>query len=216
MSIPLTLITFSGIAMALLAFVGTPRGQREATLIARQLALPPNATVADVGAGSGKLTVELARRLGPSGQIFATEIEPDKVAAIARRARRSGLDNVRALQATADRSGLPPACCDGALMRGVYHHLTAPDATLDDLFAALRPGGRLLVIDFRPTFWLKPWMPKGLPPDRTGHGIDPETVEAEARAAGFVVEQRLEDWPSPVLHRFYALVLRRPPANGQR
>lgn len=215
MSIPLTLITFSGIAMALLAFVGTPRGTRETMLIARQLALPADATVADIGAGSGRLTVELARQLGPRSQVFATDIEPGKVAAIARRARRSGLDNVRALQATPERSGLPPSCCDGALMRGVYHHLTAPDETLKDLFAALRPGGRLLVIDFRPTFWLKPWTPKGLPPDRSGHGIEPEKVEAEARAAGFEVERRLDDWPSPLLHRFYALLLRRPPLSGQ-
>src|SRR5690606_35991284 len=164
MSIPLTLITFSGIAIALLAFVGSPRDPREATLNARQLALPTDATVADVGAGAGRLAVELARTLGPGAQVFATEIDPGKVAAVARRARRAGLGKVYALQATAERSALPPACCDGVLMRGVYHHLTAPDATLGDLFAALRPGGRLLVIDFRPTFWLKPWMPKDLPP----------------------------------------------------
>lgn len=85
---------------------------------------------------------------------------------------------------SATETGLPAGCCDAILLRGVYHHLTEPTAALVSLRRALRPGGRLLVIDFAPVWWLAPWTPKGIPKDRGGHGNRPETVLREAEAVG--------------------------------
>lgn len=185
---------------------------QEMDLIERHLALAPQDTVADVGAGRGGHALALARRL-PSGRVLATEIDSDKVARITRRARRAELDNVAAVAAGAASTGLSPGCCDAVYMRGVYHHLTDPMPILEDLFQALRPGGRLLVIDFPPSPWLWPWTPQGLPADRSGHGVRPEQVTAEAEAAGFVFESRVEDWPTGPLVDLYGLVLRKPSAG---
>jgi len=74
---------------------------------------------------------------------------------------------------SATETGLPAGCCDAILLRGVYHHLTEPTAALVSLRRALRPGGRLLVIDFAPVWWLAPWTPKGIPKDRGGMATGP-------------------------------------------
>jgi SAM-dependent methyltransferase len=114
------------------------------------------------------------------------------------------------VEAQADASGLPEACCDAIFLRDVYHHLTQPEPTLASLRAALRPGGRLVVIDFRPTRWLAPWTPKGIPADRGGHGVTPEIVERECAAAGFERLALDAGWPAGWLHGLYALSFRRP------
>lgn len=216
----LTLVTLSGlvlVALTLSACAGHDAvSKREVDLIALHLRLAGGATAADIGAGTGGYAIALAARVGPDGRVLATELTAGKVAEIARRARTAGQDNVRAIQAEPARTGLPPGCCDGVFMRGVYHHLTDPAPTLADIYRALRPGGRFLVIDFPPTWWLRPWTPKNLPDDRHGHGIEPGTVEREAQAAGFVVESRQGDWPGGPFHDLYALVFEKPEAAGIR
>jgi len=186
------------------------RFEREVDRLAALLALGPGSRVADVGAGKGKFALALAERVGPEGHVFATEIDAGLRAKIERSAREAGLANLTVVEALEDATGLPDGCCDAIFLRGVYHHLTKPELVLASLARALRPGGRLAVIDFRPTRWLALWTPQDVPADRGGHGVRPEIVSREAAAAGFEPLGLEEDWPSSWLVPHYAITFRRP------
>jgi predicted methyltransferase len=105
------------------------------------------------------------------------------------------LDNVTTLESSGTKTGLPPSCCDGVFLRRAYHHLTDQIAIAADLFAGLRPGGRLAIIDFEPNRWLSLISSvEGMPESRIGHGVDPGVVVAELAAAGFVLDARHDGW----------------------
>ena len=89
--------------------------------------------------------------------------------------------NVTVVEGAAQTTNLTPACCDAILIRDAYHHLTEPDPIVKSLASALKPGGRLAVIDFPPR--PKSDVPSGVPADRLGHGVPPEVVEREVGAA---------------------------------
>ena len=133
--------------------------------------------------------------LAPDGYVYATEIDLGRLAAIRVAVGEAGLDNVTTLESSGTRTGLPPGCCDGVFLRRVYHHLTDPDAVAADLFAVVRPGGRLAIIDFEPNRWLSLVSSvEGAPDGRNGHGVQPDDVIAELTAAGFVLEAHRDDW----------------------
>ena len=179
----------------------------EAERIATVLRVQPGTRAADVGAGRGGYAIELARRITPNGYVYATEIDLDKLAAIRLAVARAGLDNVTTIESSAARTGLPPVCCDAVVLRRVYHHLAEPALFLADLFAALRPGGRLAIIDFPPSRLLSLFAAvNGVPDNRGGHGVPPQVVIEELTAVGFTLEDQIEDWGS----RDYCLVFRRP------
>jgi precorrin-6B methylase 2 len=139
------------VAVAATAFLLEQRSRRaEVSRLAELLSLREGTTVADVGAGSGWLTVEVARRVGRSGRVYSTEMSVDRLADIRRAAAEAGLSNVIVLEAGERVTGLPIECCDAIFMRRVYHHLSEPSAILTSIHDALKPGGRLVVIDFRP------------------------------------------------------------------
>jgi ubiquinone/menaquinone biosynthesis C-methylase UbiE len=171
------------------------RLEQEAARLWDLLALKPGSRVGEVGAGSGDLTALLARRLGPGGRIFTTEIDPGKLRRLKRRKQNAGWDNVEVLECRPDTCNLPETGCDAAYMRGVYHHLTDPEAMDASLWRALRPGGTLAVIDFAPRLLLAPFTPKGIPSNRGGHGIRHGLVVEELQRAGFDAVRVLEDWP---------------------
>jgi ubiquinone/menaquinone biosynthesis C-methylase UbiE len=186
------------------------RLEREVARLAERLGIGPGSVVADVGAGKGELAIELARLVGPGGRVYATELDADLRSAIAERAKNAGLANVVVAPAQLESTGLPDGCCDALYMRGVYHHLSAPEPILASIRRALKPRGRFVVIDFRPTRWLAFWTPEDVPADRGGHGVPPEVVEREAKAAGFAESARDEDWPASRLIAHYALTFEKP------
>lgn len=89
----------------------------ESQRVAEALGLREGVSVADVGGGRGKWAEDLARRVGPTGHVYATEVEQGKVDDIAKRARRAGLENVTAILGNQDDTGLPAGCCDAILLR---------------------------------------------------------------------------------------------------
>ena len=169
----------------------------EAAEIYTTLRLHSASRVADVGAGTGAHALELARALAPDGYVYATEVDLGRLAAIRVSVAEAGLDNVTTLESSRTKTGLPPGCCDGVFLRRVYHHLTDPDAIAADLFAVVRPGGRLAIIDFEPNRWLSLVSSvEGAPESRNGHGVRPGAVVAGLTAAGFILDARHDDWGS--------------------
>jgi ubiquinone/menaquinone biosynthesis C-methylase UbiE len=139
--------------------------------------LKPGMTVADVGAGFGAWTVRLARVVGDSGRVYSTDIGAPQLAALREYVKKEGLNNVTVVEGAVDSSNLPSSCCDAILVRDAYHHFTQVEAMIKSLSAALKPGGRLAVIDFPPR--PKSQVPEGVPANRGGHGVPPEIVEKE-------------------------------------
>jgi ubiquinone/menaquinone biosynthesis C-methylase UbiE len=108
------------------------------------LALKPTDVVADVGAGTGYFTLRLAKRVA---HVFATDLQPEMRAELGVRA--NGVKNIEIRAATNTESGLPPGCCDLVLMVDVYHELADPEAVLATLRRAVRPNGRLVLVEYR-------------------------------------------------------------------
>jgi len=159
-------------------------------------------SVADVGAGRGELTVALAAEVGPSGQVFSTDIDTEALEQIRARVAAAALQNVTVVQAHARDTGLPTQCCDAVVLRRVYHHLSDPLATNGDLLRALRPGGVLAIIDFPPMLrWLWPW--------GGGHGVAAHRVVEELTASGFKLVHVIEDWPGRRPLASYCIVFRK-------
>ena len=152
----------------------------EVPLLVDVLALKPGMTVADVGAGFGAWTLQFSRWIGPNGRVFATEIGTQQLAALRDAVKRENLTNVTVLEGAASTTNLPAACCDAIFIRDAYHHLTQPQDMLKSFAAALKPGGRLAVIDFPPR--ANSQLPEGVPADRAGHGVPAAVVEREGGA----------------------------------
>jgi SAM-dependent methyltransferase len=183
------------------------RVTREANRLATELSLQPTSRVADVGAGNGAYSVELASRIVTGGHVFATEIDANALQSIRDAAADAGLHNLTVLQASDTSANLPSACCDAAFLRGVYHHVTRPAETNASLFAAIRPGGRLAIIDFEPSWLLSTFFPvNDVPSNRGGHGVRPDIVVQEVTQAGFALLRRIDDWPGGQ----YCLIFQRP------
>ncbi|HEX2455476.1 MAG TPA: methyltransferase domain-containing protein [Vicinamibacterales bacterium] len=175
------------------------------------LTLRPGTSVADVGAGQGDLTVALAAEVGPSGQVFSTDIDPQALEQIRARIAGAALRNVIVVQAHISDTSLPGDCCDAVVLRRVYHHLTDPAATNLQLLRAVRTGGLLAVIDFPPTLsWLLPWPPNGVPRNRNGHGVAAGLVVDEVTAAGFALVNVIDDWPGRGPLESYCAVFGKP------
>src|SRR4030095_9209766 len=140
--------------------------------------------------------VAIAAEVGPSGQVFSTDIDPKALEQIRTRVAAAALRNVMVGQPHASTTGLPMNCCDAVVLRRVYHHLSDPAATNVELLRAVRPGGVLAVIDFQPMlFWLWPWPPKGVPRNRNGHGVAAGLVVDEVTASGFALVNVIDDRP---------------------
>lgn len=175
--------------------------QQEADRLAILLKWHPGDVLAEVGAGNGELTLAAAQRVGPSGKVYTTELDPEKLAHLKELAAKAR--NIIAVRAGETNTNLAPACCDSIFMRLVYHHLTRPAEIDASLFRSLKPGGRLAVIDEEPGKGTS--VPEGVPKNRGGHGIPQKILIRELTAAGFQVETVRNDWPS----QMYCVVFRK-------
>ena len=135
--------------------------------------------VADIGAGTGLFTLLFAEAVGREGKVYAVDIAPRFIAHIEKRAHEAGVRNVEAVL-TGERSvDLPPASVDLAFLCDTYHHFEHPRVSLGSIQRALRPGGELVVVDFkRVPGQSQPWVMEHV---RAGQ----EQVTAEIEAAGF-------------------------------
>jgi ubiquinone/menaquinone biosynthesis C-methylase UbiE len=112
------------------------------------LGLAPGMTVADVGAGTGLFTRLLAEKVGASGKVYAIDIAPEFLAHIAAEAKKRCQTQVHTVRGTQETTNLPRDSVDLAFLCDVYHHLERPAPLLSSIRAALRPGGKLVVVEF--------------------------------------------------------------------
>ena len=133
------------------------------------------ATVADIGAGEGYYTVRLAERVGKKGRVLAQDIDQQALGRLGQRVERERLDNVSIKPGAPDDPRLPAASFDRIFLVHMYHEVTEPYAFLWRLRPALRPGGRVIVVDMdRPT---------------DEHGMPPTLLFCEFSRLGFRLTQ---------------------------
>jgi ubiquinone/menaquinone biosynthesis C-methylase UbiE len=148
------------------------------------LTLKPGARVADVGAGTGYFTVRLAK--SPAApRVYAVDIEPSMIEHVRRRAVAEGLKNVTVVQAGADRTNLPEPV-DVVLIVNTYHHIPNRVAYFQALKAAMSPGAKLAIVDFRKD------SPSGPPVE---FRLTPDQIGAELAQAGFALHASHEFLP---------------------
>ena len=179
------------------------RDAADAAKLIEVLEIRAGATVADIGAGGGALVPPTSRQLGPSGRLYATDVNADRLAEIRKLLASQALQNVTVLQGADAQTNLPDACCDAIFMRLVYHHFGDPPAMNASLLRSLKPGGRIAILDFAPK--TKASAPPGKRGEGDSHGVMPATVIEELKAAGFVDVRELT-WSEPTV----AVIGRRP------
>jgi len=178
--------------------------EAEANRLATLLNWQTGSVVADIGAGEGQMALLASSRVGAAGHVYATEVDPKKLAALGKLAREKMRVNLTVVQGAQDTTNLPRECCDSIFMRRVYHHFTDPAKIDPSLFQSLKPSGLLAVIDFPPRSGLPEVV--GVPENRGGHGIPKNILINELTSAGFVVESVPKDWPS----EDYCVIFRKP------
>jgi len=111
------------------------------------LGLRAGNAVADVGCGEGYFVLRLARRVGPEGIVYAVDVNDEMLDKVRQRVEREGLANVRIILGKKDDPLLPADTLDAALIVNAYHEMREYDAMLRAIYAALKPGGRLAIIE---------------------------------------------------------------------
>lgn len=149
------------------------------------LAIADGSTVADIGAGAGWFTIQLARRVGPNGTVYAQDVQRQMLEAIRRRVSREGLLNVEARLGSGTNPNLPRSTVDAILVVDVYPEVDDRVTFLRNLATALKPNGRIGVVNYKPGVG-------GPGPAGPSEGVRVESnaVEADARAAGLRVLAR--------------------------
>ena len=151
--------------------------------IVEALALKPGMAVADVGAGTGVMSLLFAQKVGAGGTVIAQDIAPEFLRGIEERARKLGVAQLRTLLGGEKDARLPANSVDLVFTSDTYHHFEFPQAMLASLHAALRPGGRLIIIDYEKIPGRSsPWVMSHVRANR-------ETVIGEITAAGFVLDR---------------------------
>ncbi len=112
------------------------------------MALAPDAAVADIGAGTGYFAFRLAEQV-PEGRVYAVDIQPEMLAIMRGRIDERRVDNVALVLGTEDDPNLPPASIDAALMVDAYHEFAHPREMMEAIVTALRPGGRVYLVEYR-------------------------------------------------------------------
>jgi ubiquinone/menaquinone biosynthesis C-methylase UbiE len=143
------------------------------------LGISTGKSVADIGAGSGWFTVRAARRVAPSGTVYAVDINPDAIEYVDERAKKEKLTNIKTVLGTASNPKLPPDSVDAVLLLKTYHEVAQPVELMKNVRAALRPGGRVGIVDR-----------KG---NGENHGIEKKVVIQELESAGFRMTEEHDD-----------------------
>lgn len=161
--------------------------------IAGLLQIKPGMTVGEVGAGSGYLARFMTGQVGPEGRVFANELEPKMVAHMKAVASREGLNNLTVVQGTPTSTGFEAGLLDRLAVVHAFSFFDRPAEMLRSMHAALKPGGRLVIVD--------------IPSEQVGSsivGVDADEVITLAKASGFTPAGE-----NGVVPGHYALIFRK-------
>jgi len=171
--------------------------EEDPDLAMRLIRVARGSTVADLGAGSGYFTLRLARAVGTEGKVYAVDIQQGMLDLLQRAVTKEKLTNVTPVLAAADDPRLPAASLDLVLMVDVYHELSSPQTTLGHLKNALKPGGRLVLLEYRAEDPEVPILPE--------HKMTKAMVKLEIEHEGFKQQRVYDDLP-----RQHLIVFTRP------
>jgi len=161
--------------------------EEDCRLLLEALAITPGQRICDLGCGNGFYTLELARRVGPEGLVYAVDIQPEMLRMLARRAAEAGLTNIRPILGTAIDPRLPKAAVDLVLCVDVYHEFSHPEQMLARIRESLADGGQVVLAEFRgedPAVPIKPL-----------HKMTKAQVRAELEPAGFRLAREFDRLP---------------------
>jgi predicted methyltransferase len=156
--------------------------------------------VADIGAGSGAITWRLAERVGPTGKVYANDIQPRMLELLRQNMAQRKIANVETVLGTVDDPKLTPASVDLELLIDVYHEFSHPQEMLRHLRESLRPGGRMVLLEYRGEDPAIPIRPE--------HKMTVAMVKAEVEPEGFRLDQAIETLPRQHILIFKAIALR--------
>ncbi len=143
--------------------------------------------VADIGAGTGYFSIRIAKRVGPTGKIYANDIQPEMLDRLREKSEREGLTNIETVLGSEADPKLPTAKMDLVILVDVYHEFSQPQAMLQEIRASLKPDGRLILLEYRkedPTI-----------PIRPDHKMSIPEVKTEVEAEGFKLDKVLDTLP---------------------
>jgi ubiquinone/menaquinone biosynthesis C-methylase UbiE len=161
--------------------------EEDCRLLIEALAIQPGQTVCDMGCGNGFYTLELARRVGPRGRVYAVDVQPEMLRMLLGRLVEQGIHNVKPVLGTPIDPRLPKGEVDLVLCIDVYHEFSNPQAMLERIRESLAPGGRLVLAEFRGEDPAVPIKPE--------HKMTKAQVRAELEPAGFVLAREFDRLP---------------------
>ena len=128
-----------------------PEREREerTDLALENLPLEPGDVVADIGAGSGYFSIPMARMVGAEGLVYAVDIQPEMLSRLEKNAADAGVENIELILGDADATNLPESSVDMALFVDVYHELEWPFEVMTSLYASMKPGGKVVLLEYR-------------------------------------------------------------------
>jgi len=149
--------------------------------------LRPGMSVADIGAGTGYFSLRMARRVGPSGKIYANDIQPEMLEKLRANAQREKLANIETVLGSVADPKLPQGKIDIVLLVDVYHEFSEPQQMLQHIRASLKPDGRLILLEYRKEDPAVPIRPE--------HKMSVPEVKAEVEAEGYKLDKVVETLP---------------------
>lgn len=164
------------------------------------IGIKPGMVVADVGAGTGYFSLRMARRVGPMGKVYAEDVQPEMLHRLRQNAAEAKLKNIQTVLGGEADPKLPPNTLDLILLVDVYHEFSQPQRMLRKMREALKPDGRLVLLEYRkedPSI-----------PIRPEHKMSVQEVKLEVEAEGFHLDQVLESLP-----RQHILILTKSKSN---
>ncbi|MGD0136954.1 MAG: class I SAM-dependent methyltransferase [Bryobacteraceae bacterium] len=164
------------------------------------LALKPGMVVADVGAGTGYMSLRMAKRVGPTGKVYSNDLQPEMLRRLRENAAKAGITNIETVQGEEADPKLPAGRMDLVLLVDVYHEFSKPREMIDKIRESLKPTGRLVLLEYRKED------PKV--PIREEHKMTVAEVKAELEPQGLVLSQVIETLP-----RQHILILTKASAN---
>lgn len=151
------------------------------------MGIRPGMVVGDVGAGTGYMTLRIAKRVGPSGKVYANDIQPEMLDKLNENARRIDLENIETVLGSEADPKLPANKLDLVLMVDVYHELSRPQEMLQSIRRSLKPDGRLVLVEYK----------KEDPaiPIRPDHKMNLSDIKTEVEAEGYKLDKVIDTLP---------------------